>query len=142
MLDPRLTVAQKPAALQVSLVSTFQETVRVPIKITYNFGQSSYVDKGPDGQGAALQPGGNSIYSLYIPGGPDEYHETWLEGEPYLYWDDRGLDDKIEVVIDPDHTIDEANYANNTMTFEKEVMKSMDFRVLFVPVVLRNSVKR
>ena len=126
VLNPRLIVAQKPAALKVTIMNTFMNPVQVPIGVTYNFGNSTHVERGPDGSGVLLNVGANTIY---LPGGP-------ADGEPYLYWDDRGVDDAIEVVVDPDNALQEVNRKNNTVTIAKEVMKPIAFRVLFAPVVL------
>ena len=82
VLNPRLIVAQKPAALKVTIMSTFKDPVLVPIGVTYNFGKSTYVELGPNGSGVPLYAGANTVY---LPGGPAEGEEPWQEGEPYLY---------------------------------------------------------
>jgi hypothetical protein len=133
--DPRLLVANKPAAIKVSIMSDFPYPVTVPIEVKYNFEKSTYVELGPDGSGVTLNPGNNTFY---IPGGPQHLSEDepWIDGPPYLYWHFLGRDVNIEVTVDPDHTVDEFNISNNIEIIEKEVMMPIDFRVLVVPVVL------
>lgn len=133
--DPRLIVANKPAAIKVSIENTYQNSVTVPIEVKYNFGKSTYIESGPDGDGVTLDSGANTVY---IPGGPQDLwgDDPWIKGPPYFYWETFGLDDEIEVTVDPDHTVGEDNILNNIAGIEKTVMVPKALRVLVVPVVL------
>ncbi len=133
--NPRMIVANKPAAIKVTIMSDFPEPVKVPIEVKYNFGNSTYVELGPDSTGVTLQPGNNIFY---IPGGPWHFSDDgpWIDGPPYLYWVTSGLDDDIEVNVDPDQTVYEFNIRNNIEIIEKEVMRPIDFDVLIAPVRL------
>jgi hypothetical protein len=133
--DPLWIVAGKPAALEVEIFSTFSVQVSVPIAVTYNFGNSTYVERGPYGEGVMLNPGRNTVY---LTGGPvpSSGEEPWITGSPYLVWDVNGVDSEIEVTIDPDQTIDDVNPENNKLVIEKEVVTPNPFKVLFSPVVL------
>lgn len=131
---PKGVIAGKPAALKLTIESTFTVQKRIVIRVHYN--SDVYSDAGP-GLGILINPGTNTVY---IPGGPSfpASPEPWIdEGEaPYLIWNLLASGDIVHVTIDPDDTIQETNEMNNRISFFVDVFHTDPFKVLIVPVAL------
>jgi len=76
--DAEALIANKSSAVLVTVKSTFHTRVWAEINITYNFGSNWYLEKGPYGNGAPIDPGLNRVY---VPGGPF-INETGVIHEP------------------------------------------------------------
>ncbi|MEM3640560.1 MAG: hypothetical protein QXH37_01360, partial [Candidatus Bathyarchaeia archaeon] len=128
-------VANKSAAIRVLIQSTFLERVWVEINVTYDFGTKCYLERGRDGNGVPIDPGYNTVY---VPNGPAEPGDPkgWGDIPPKtLLWTKAGIDDKIEVVVDPLNKMHEDNESNNRCTFEPvEVFKTKSLKILVVPL--------
>jgi len=132
--NAKALVANKSTAICVFVQSTFTTRVWAEINITYNFGTEWYLETGPYGEGVPIDPGDNTIY---LPGGPA------LPGLPgrwdflhfkELLWTRTGLDDEIEVVVDPLGRLEETDETNNRCTFEVDVVETRLLKILVVPL--------
>ena len=132
--DAKALVANKSTAIRLFVQSTFTSRVWVDINVTYNFGMNWYLEKGPYGNGTPIDPGYNRIY---IPGGPafPAFYVGWRTDPMALRWNKTGIDDNIEVTVDPLNVVQEVDETNNFCTFEAvEIVKAKPLKILFVPV--------
>jgi len=132
--NAKALVANKSTALCVFVQSTFTTRVWAEINITYNFGTEWYLETGPYGEGVPIDPRDNTIH---LPGGPA------LLGLPgrwdflhfkALFWTRTGLDDEIEVVVDPLGRLEETDETNNRCIFEVDVVETRPLKILVVPL--------
>jgi len=133
--DPSTIIANKKAALEVQVHSSFTKTVYVDFNVTYDFGTRSYLETGRGGKGVPIMPGDNTVY---IAGGPSTPGDTspWMEPNKgsYLYWTKSGLDDKVKVVVDPKNKVGDTDASNNVFTLSRKVEESKRFSVWVVPI--------
>ena len=140
--DPKTVVMNKKAAICVTVVNSFAERKWVFINVTYNFGNRSYLEVGPYGNGTPVDLGINRVY---IPGGPifnqtSLVRNAWMSPDSgdYLYWNMSGTDATIKVRIDPSNQISETNESNNEKTMSKKIARADDLSILFIPVNFKN----
>jgi hypothetical protein len=131
--EAKALIVNKKTVVWVELYSTFSGTVWAPIKITYNFGSSNYIEQGPYGYGVPISPGWNRFY---LPGGPRQtpWFSPWATYPLGLYWNQQGNDSNIKVTVDPYNQLTEADELNNEMVVSRKFVESDYLKILFVPV--------
>jgi hypothetical protein len=133
---PKGLIAGKPAALKLTIKSTFSAWKYIAIRVSYNSG-STYLDEGKSGLGIPIVPGENVVY---IPGGPASpaSFEPWIGAgnEPYLVWGQDAEFDYVNVMIDAEEQVLEKDERNNIRAFYVDVLNTPSLRVLIAPVVL------
>lgn len=135
--NPNGLITNKCAALRIKVNSTFETDGNLKLEATYNFGNSTYIENGPDGTGVPIRPGENEIY---IPRGPAKpgFPNSWdsSDGISCLIWTDTGDDSEVAVTLDPENEIAEASESNNIMVSDSiSIFDANTVRVLWVPVV-------
>ena len=132
---PKGVIAGKPAALKLTIESSFDVRKRIEIRVNYN-ASDTYSDAG-SGLGIPIAPGTNTVY---LPGGPafPTSPEPWIdEGKgPHLIWDLGASGDLVLVTIDADNAVAETDEENNRIFFFVDVFHPDPYRVLIVPIAL------
>jgi len=131
--DADTIVTNRVTVVRVIVQSTFTEEVNAQIKITYDFGTKTYIEKGVYGSPLVIAPGTNTIY---VPGGPaiPGKPSTW---NPYGFfkWTHTGFDTLLKAELDPDNFLEETDETNNEKLFGSiRVANSRLVKVLYVPV--------
>jgi hypothetical protein len=131
--EPRGIVANKSAAICVTVVSTFSEEVHANISVTYNHGLSTYVETGPDGVGVPLSPGNNTVY---VPGGNCTARPlNWTSDPAALIWTSPGVDSAVTAEVDTTNSVVETDETNNRRVMTPiDVWAPRSLRILVVPI--------
>lgn len=134
VVGPDLLVANKSATMRIFIENTFYEQKYVDIEVIYDFGRSSYLERGPDGNGVPLNPGMNIVY---LPGGWCLAHpEPWETVPSAFKWTSPGVDSSVFIKIDPDNRVPESDESNNLgmPTDPVHVVSSRGIKILVQPM--------
>jgi hypothetical protein len=131
--EPRGIVVNKSASVCLTVVSSFTERVLANISLTYNRGNSTYVETGPNGTGVPLDPGINTVF---VPGGNCTAHPlNWTSYPAVLIWNSTGIDSTVMAEVDVDDSIAETDEANNAFVMSPiDVWMPRTLRILVVPI--------
>ena len=134
VVNPDLLVANKSATMRIFIENTFYERKYVDIEVIYDFGRSSYLERGPDGTGVPLDPGMNLVY---LPGGWCQAHPApWETALPAFKWTSSGVDSSVFVKMDPDNRVPESDESNNLRSPADpvHVVSSREIKILVQPM--------
>jgi hypothetical protein len=111
--DPSAFVVDKKTMVKIVVQNTFPSSKYAKFRITYNYGQNTYIENGPGGNGVLLLPGENEVY---LPGGATIGSQTaWRIGDE-LKWTSAGTETNLQVEVDPYNNVTEINESNNIIT--------------------------
>jgi hypothetical protein len=126
--DAKLLITDKPTAFRIHVYSTF-DYYHFDVNVTYDFGSRWLLSRD-----IPIKRGNNWIY---IPGGPVIYDSgqsrVW-GSTTCVNWTRAGLDDKIEVVIDPFNEVDEFDETDNRKTISARFVDTKWLRILVAPL--------
>jgi len=126
--DAKFLITDKPTAFRIHVYSTFDYDY-FDVNVTYDFGSRWLLTRD-----IPIKRGNNVIY---IPGGPviydSGYRRVW-ESTTCVSWTRAGVDDKIEVVIDPFNEVDEWDEIYNRKTISARFVDTKWLRILVAPL--------
>jgi hypothetical protein len=127
--DPSAFVVDKKTMVKVIVQNTFPSSKYVKFRVTYNYGQNTYVENGPGGSGVLVLPGENEVY---LPGGATTESQTaWSIGNEFK-WTSAGTESNLQVEVDPYNNVTEINESNNIGTSSPIVFQeSGDLKVRY-----------
>jgi len=126
--DAELLITDKPTAFRI-YVRARADYDYFDINVTYDFGSRWLLTRN-----IPIRAGNNWIY---IPGGPVIYDsgQSGMWGSTMcVNWTRAGLDDKIEVVIDPFNEVDELDETDNRKTISARFVDTKWLRILVAPL--------